>query len=155
MFTIPLRFHLRLIYDFIYALSTIRKTTASPWPTRGARQRGRQATVVNEIVSGIPLVGWDFPDTISFTVSFTSRAGRPAPKRPRRPEKGPRPASGRASPARFVNEIVNGIPLVGWDFPDTISFTNRAGRPAPGEAPATRKGAEACLGAGLPSPIRK
>ena len=65
----------------------------------------------------------------------------------------------RASPARFVNEIVNGIPLVGCHFPDTISFTisftNRAGRPAPGEAPVTRKGAEACLGAGLPSPIRK
>ena len=80
-------------------------------------------------------------------ISFTNRTGRPAPGRPRLPEKEPRPASGRASPARFVN----GISLVGCDFP----FTNRADRPAPGQAPVTRKGAEAYLGTGLPSPIRK
>ena len=76
-------------------------------------------------------MGCDFPDTISFTISFTNRARGTCP--------------GAGLPARFVNEfvyeIVSGIPLVGWDFPDTISFTisftNRARGTCPGTGPPT------------------
>ena len=137
-----IRFQYDHIYDFIYE---------SGWLARPERRRGLPTRVwpaclprswpaarfVNEIVSGISLVGWVFSDTIS----FTNRAGRPAPKRPRQPEKGPRP--GQVPLARFVNEIVNEIvsgkpsPLRGFHLRFRLRIHLRIGLagPARGRSP--------------------
>ena len=119
-----IRFQYDHIYDFIYE---------SGWLARPERRRGLPTRVwpaclpwswpaarfVNEIVSGIPLVG------CVFSIRFHLRVG-----------------------LAEAWSGVNGIPLVGREFADTINLRVRL-------AGDKNKGGGACSGAGPPSPIRK